>query len=660
MTDDVIIRAWSHLIVDKAAVEGDARVIEGIATTPSTDRVGDVVEPEGVVFNADNLPPLLWQHDALAPVGVIERATVSKRGIRMRARFPAVDGPPGLKARIDEAWSSVKAGLVRGLSIGFRAIERAYMDNGGVHFQKWEWLELSLVTIPANADATITNIRSFDEALRGVSAKGARLVVPYAGVPATRKATLIKGDAAMATRNEQIAALQKSRDEKAARMASIQQAATDKGVTKTAQEREEFNRLADEIAVVDEEIEDLKRLELLEVSKAAKPVGKADSAEAASAARATREISDSIRVINREEDKGLGFARYALCFIKAKGIPPVIVDLAKQMFPHDSRIETYAKAAVAGGSTAVSAWAGALATPQDLENEFIEFLRPMMITGKFGANGVPPLRRVPANVKVNRQTGGLTGYFVGENAGIPLSKAAFDQLTMGKTKVAGIAAWSKETMKYATPALERTLRDDIGKAIVQAADTRFVSATAASAGVSPAGVLNGVTAIAPTGTGTAADIRKDVQNLTDPFSDLNIPDSDIVLITNSKTARGARLLHNALGQREFPNLTSTGGTLLDYPVITSDVVGAGDVIAVSASSILMTDEEAPTLDMTDQASLQFDDAPSADGTSGTGASQVSLWQNEMVAIKATMVFNYVLARAGAVKFIGVAAWNGSP
>jgi hypothetical protein len=51
-------RAYSLLEVK--AVDDAARVIRGVATTPTPDRVGDIVEPLGVRFK--NPLPLLHQH----------------------------------------------------------------------------------------------------------------------------------------------------------------------------------------------------------------------------------------------------------------------------------------------------------------------------------------------------------------------------------------------------------------------------------------------------------------------------------------------------------------------------------------------------------------------------------------------------------------------
>jgi phage head maturation protease len=56
----------------------------------------------------------------------------------------------------------MKSGLVRGLSIGFRATKAEPIKGGGYRFKEWNWLELSAVTIPCNAEASITSIKRFD------------------------------------------------------------------------------------------------------------------------------------------------------------------------------------------------------------------------------------------------------------------------------------------------------------------------------------------------------------------------------------------------------------------------------------------------------------------------------------------------------------------
>ena len=63
---EVINRAYS--ILDIKSIDNDQRIIEGIASTPTADRVGDVVVSTGAKFS---LPmPLLWQHDSKSPIGL--------------------------------------------------------------------------------------------------------------------------------------------------------------------------------------------------------------------------------------------------------------------------------------------------------------------------------------------------------------------------------------------------------------------------------------------------------------------------------------------------------------------------------------------------------------------------------------------------------------
>lgn len=157
-------RAYS--LLDVKSVREEERTIEGIASTPTPDRMSDVVEPMGAKFA---LPmPLLWQHNHDEPIGHVEFAKPTKDGIPFKARLADPDKfeSETLKERLRLAWDSIRGGLVRAVSIGFRPLEYSFIENGGVRFTEWEWMELSAVTIPANAEATITNIKSFDAEAR--------------------------------------------------------------------------------------------------------------------------------------------------------------------------------------------------------------------------------------------------------------------------------------------------------------------------------------------------------------------------------------------------------------------------------------------------------------------------------------------------------------
>lgn len=157
-------RAYS--LIEVRAVSDDKRTFTGWATTPATDRMGDVIDPLGAKFK--NPVPLLHQHDSQRPIGLVKLKKATEAGIEFEAEIPVIEEAGPLKDRVDLAWGEIKAGLVRAVSIGFRPLKDGYevMKDGGWFFKAIEILELSAVTIPANHQALITTIKSFDDAAR--------------------------------------------------------------------------------------------------------------------------------------------------------------------------------------------------------------------------------------------------------------------------------------------------------------------------------------------------------------------------------------------------------------------------------------------------------------------------------------------------------------
>ncbi len=157
-------RAYSVLTI-KAARE-DERSFEGTASTPALDTQNDIVEPRGAKFE---LPlPLLWQHNAAQPIGFVTHARVSDDGIHVKARIHRIDEPGKLKDRLDEAWLSVKTGLVRGLSVGFQVLDAEPLRGAqrGKHIKEWAWRELSCVTMAANTTCTVLAVKKADLLVR--------------------------------------------------------------------------------------------------------------------------------------------------------------------------------------------------------------------------------------------------------------------------------------------------------------------------------------------------------------------------------------------------------------------------------------------------------------------------------------------------------------
>ena len=174
-------RAYTFLDIKAMDDDGEYVTVKGIASTPTPDRMDDIVDPMGAKFKTPM--PLLWQHQHDKPVGHVTFAQPNKDGIPFEAQIPRIKEAGTLKDRVDEAIQSLKYRLVAAVSIGFSPIKDAYefMENGGIHFKEWEWLELSLVTIPANSEAIISAVKSIDQT--HLPASGLRMARPVEKSP---------------------------------------------------------------------------------------------------------------------------------------------------------------------------------------------------------------------------------------------------------------------------------------------------------------------------------------------------------------------------------------------------------------------------------------------------------------------------------------------
>lgn len=154
------MKAWSLLEVKE--VDDEQRIIRGIATTPTVDRMGDIVDPMGMY--ARGMPKLHLYHKHDLPVGHVKFEKPTKAGVPFEASIPEVKESGTVRERVNEAWHSVKYKLLDAVSIGFSPDrdEVELLPSGGLLFKKWEILELSLVGVPANPEAVITAFKSAD------------------------------------------------------------------------------------------------------------------------------------------------------------------------------------------------------------------------------------------------------------------------------------------------------------------------------------------------------------------------------------------------------------------------------------------------------------------------------------------------------------------
>lgn len=663
----------AYSVVEIKEIDEEKRVIRGVATTPSVDRVGDVIEPLGVRVAADI--PLFLYHDSRETVGRARLGKPTKNGIPFEASIPNVKEAGRLKDRADEAWQLVKYGLITAVSIGFNVIKDAYerLEDGGYRFLETEILELSLVPIPAQPEAVITGIRSADKSvlsrllkeIKSIDGQRQPAALGHEGLPpGDRNRPGASGQKQAASGGffnsrsrkglnvKTLKELRETRTTKAARLKELVELFKADGHEPDDAENDEFDALVEEVKGLDMDI----RVAQFHATNASA----AKAVDGSSEERGSRSRGGLSYVKTQDpDDKFKGQSLTRLFIAKAAAYVAMkegnflsAGEFAQQRWgkTHPNLV-TYIKAAVAGGGTGSGEWGAELAQSDTRYNgDFVEFLYNMTVFDRL------PLRQVPGRIHIKGQDGAATGYWVGESKAIPVSKPDFSDVELTPLKVGAIAVCSKELVADSDPSAELWIRDSIAQASAQRVDTTFLSTTAASAGVSPAGLLNGL--VAGTSAGTDADgLRADIAALYGSFIGAKNA-SDLYLVTTPSLAKSISLMVNALGQTEFGGLTAKGGTLLGDPVVTGDNVGAGDLILMKPSDIWRIGDSGIQMSMSDTAMVEQNDAPqgATDTPVAASATMVSLWQEESIGFKVVRRINFAKRRSTAVAYIGNAAY----
>lgn len=618
-------RAYALLHVK--SIDASRRWFAGVASTPELDRQGHSVDPAGVTFT--NPLPLLLHHDQTQPIGQVV-LTKQADGIAFEATLPVLDTPGRLKDRIDEAWDTIKTGLMTGVSIGYRVLNGAVkrLKAGGLQLLETEIIELSLVTIPANTQASIRLVKSLAASGRSsIRPGGAGLPVVHTESPPMAKQTTA----------EQIRAFEATRAAKSARLVEIMEKANDDHVTLDAEQTTEYDDLKDEVTSIDAHLTRLHELEQLQLA-AARPVTPVTSTKTAGEVRAT-----SLVTVKADLPADTLFLRYTLAKLAGKGSHADAMAYAARFRDSTPEVELALKAAVPPATTTDPTWMGAL-VPPNITRGFIELLRASTLVGR-----IPNLYNVPFNVTVPTQTGGGTYSWVGETAPKPVTKFTLGSTSLGMAKIAAIIALSEELTRLSVPSAEEVVRREMTAGITAFMDQQFIDPTvAAVTGVSPASITNGITPITTTG-----DPVKDITAILVAFATAGVPVDRVVLIMSSTNAFHLGLMRTAFGAPVYPNLGPTGGTVNGIPVIASNTAGA-NVIGVAPEYILYADEGGVTIDVSREASIQMNSTP--DNPTLATSVLVSLWQNNLVGIRAERYCNWKRAMTSAVQYVGATAY----
>lgn len=126
------------------------------------DSYGDIVRPGAFKKSLaewekkGRLPPMLWQHDRCEPIGVFTKMVEDEKGLFVEGRL-LIDDIPQARA----AYALLKEKALGGMSIGYREIliEQDH-DEKVTNLLELDLWEVSVVTFPANDEATVDSVKS--------------------------------------------------------------------------------------------------------------------------------------------------------------------------------------------------------------------------------------------------------------------------------------------------------------------------------------------------------------------------------------------------------------------------------------------------------------------------------------------------------------------
>jgi HK97 family phage prohead protease len=141
--------------IDAAAGDQPTRTISGIAVPYG--EVATVLDGTQVMFEQGALPvdgkapKLFMYHDSTQPVGIVTAREDTDAGMLFQAKISTT-------AAGDEALTLAMDGVLDAVSVGVNPIDYRFNDDGVMVVKAADWIELSLVPVPAFAGATITDV----------------------------------------------------------------------------------------------------------------------------------------------------------------------------------------------------------------------------------------------------------------------------------------------------------------------------------------------------------------------------------------------------------------------------------------------------------------------------------------------------------------------
>jgi HK97 family phage prohead protease len=666
-------RSVPAAVVHKAHAE-TVQGMEFILSDETPDRMGDVISATGWdLGNFKRNPIALFNHRSDFPVGRWRNLRVEGTALRGKLEM----APLGTSDRIDEIRRLIDAGILKAVSVGFRAIESRPLthegrNTGGLLFTKQELVETSLVSVPANPNALAIakDLKISPETLNFVFAEpgkgnGIKRRAGFTGEPAKSLPRITKRSREMSLSQritdaqERISAL---RDQLTAHLSEVDDSnVSDAQLEVTAE-------LNAKIAQHEKGLAALKEAEQRLAASTAKEQ-KDDVHEMRMPIRYAGPPAARPFTVPAKKLEPIDYVwRTMTCLMKHHSIKGArsLRDVMLGEYGEDEGTGavlgwiTRNPAASAPATTSQAGWAQELVAI--VMGEFYKALIPRSIFPRLAAKGSSFTfgRAGVVTLPMRSITPTVSGSFVGEGAPIPVRQGQFVTQQMTPKKMAVITTFTREIAEHSTPAIEGILRDAVLDDTSVAIDTVLLDSNAATA-IRPAGLLNGITQTTATSGGGFAAVLGDVKALTNALitatrGNLRSP----VWIMSPALAISLSLVPTT-GAQALPFREEVSrGFLMGIPILESTTVPMGTLILVDGADFASVTGDDARWEVSDQAVLHMEDTSPqqiVSGSPGTAASPTrSLWQTDTIGLRMIMPLNWVIRRPS-VAYTTAVTWQ---
>lgn len=332
---------------------------------------------------------------------------------------------------------------------------------------------------------------------------------------------------------------------------------------------------------------------------------------------------------------------------------------------------------------------GGFIVPPDYVNEIIELLRPMAVVRGSNPRVIPMPR---GTMTLPGQATPATASYGGEASAITTSQQTVDQIVATYKKLMALVPVSNDMMRYADPAVDAFVRDDLVKVLALREDLAFLTgdgtlatprgflsfanawvvaqggtagtwlttgnSTAAVDGTAGSALIgaNGGNFVTSTESYNLSTAASELGGLVNKLDTANVPDTRRVWFMNPRTKNYLYNVQNSLGVYVYRE-EMAAGKLLGYPFKCSTQIGITYHDASSSNNdcsfvFLAEMDEVMILD-----SMSLELAVSREGTyvDGSGNTQ-SAFQKDLTLVRAIAEHDFQLRHDSAVAIDQFVRW----